>query len=714
MSFADQIINDSPNKYEGILQNKILTANIKLKINEYNSLQGTYDNLIRNEIKNAKPTKGGWKRTNKKSVTNISAGGKDWVWGVSSDNKIYTCKKPCDDNKWEKIAGPRLTQISGGQDEVWGVNVNNEVYKMNQDHSNDWVNVPGQLNNISQGGGWVWGVNTSGNVYKCQSPCDGTWVMDTLPVTDGGDDDWILVFRQTTNNWKWSESNSGNRNIDNPDWNNYSQLKNLENYRSSDGKFTFKMSYPKNNKLTSPQIWKQTPNPYTVKNNRNGQVDGYEEIDVPYTGSYWGGLRWNGDKSILSGSTNNNWWYAIGGFKPFNDLIPGADGTIVDKTELYVKNIKPISMSQISCNDTYVYGIDTSNKVWFKPVDGSGSWKRFGNPNTWNIKMINATSSNVYIVTSKNSNIYKTDINGTQNWNMLTPSDVKDITGDFATVSSDTQNNYLYATNTSDMGYRYTPDVTGGGWTNLQNNNYAYEQVDFKRSNDNWKYFGQVNSIEDCRLKAVEDKTTEYSSIVYTTGNGVNDKTCYGGVKNGSTNSYTVDGVITSIPPNGSSRLGGTKGAELLKQMKDIQDEIYELMREQKRNIRKIKKTGNEIQNERYETNTELDNIVIKLKEDRNEINRLLKEPDESSNNDDSSNRQSSNYIIYILWISIVIISVILAVHLYYTDSEGISPITYVFVGAWCLIFISYYYRQAVIYGASGWDYLSDSLTNNV
>ena len=73
--------------------------------------------------------------------------------------------------------------------------------------------------------------------------------MDTLPVTDGGDDDWILVFRQTTNNWKWSESNSGNRNIDNPDWNNYSQLKNLENYRSSDGKFTFKMSYPKNNKL---------------------------------------------------------------------------------------------------------------------------------------------------------------------------------------------------------------------------------------------------------------------------------------------------------------------------------------------------------------------------------------------------------------------------------------------------------------------------------
>jgi len=34
MSFADQIINDSPNKYEGILQNKILTANIKLKINE--------------------------------------------------------------------------------------------------------------------------------------------------------------------------------------------------------------------------------------------------------------------------------------------------------------------------------------------------------------------------------------------------------------------------------------------------------------------------------------------------------------------------------------------------------------------------------------------------------------------------------------------------------------------------------------------------------
>ena len=371
-------------------------------------------------------------------------------------------------------------------------------------------------------------------------------------------------------------------------------------------------------------------------------------------------------------------------------------------------------MSQISCNDTYVYGIDTSNKVWFKPIDGSGSWKKFGNPNTWNIKMINATSSNVYIVTSKNGNIYETDINGTHNWNRLTPSDVKDITGDFATVSSDTQNNNLYATNTSNIGYRYTPEITGGGWTNLQNNNYAYEQVALKKSNDNWKYFGQVNSIEDCRLKAVEDKTTEYASVVYTTGNGVHDKTCYGGIKNGSTNPHTVDGVITSIPPNGSSRLGGTKGDNLLKQMKGIQDEIYELMKEQKQNIRDMKKTGNLIQNERNETNKELEDIIIKLKEDRKEINRLLKEPDEHANNDDNSYRQTSNFIIYLLWIAIVIISILLAAHLYYTDSEGISPITYIFVGVWSIVFLSYYYRQGVSYGASGWSYLSDTLIDDI
>ena len=46
MSFADEIIDESPNKYESILQNRIVSSKLKLKINEYNTLQNTYDNFI--------------------------------------------------------------------------------------------------------------------------------------------------------------------------------------------------------------------------------------------------------------------------------------------------------------------------------------------------------------------------------------------------------------------------------------------------------------------------------------------------------------------------------------------------------------------------------------------------------------------------------------------------------------------------------------------
>ena len=712
MSFSEQIVNDKPDKYKGVLQNKLLSSNIKLKLTEYNTLQNTYNSLINNEFYNRKAPSGGWDKTNNNPTSYISAGGKDWVWSVSTNNDVYTCKKPCDNNQWINISGPKLTHISGGINEVWGINTEGHIYKMNQDHSNDWVNVPGTLTNISQGGGWIWGVNSKGNVFKCKSPCNGNWVMDN---DNDKDDKWVLIFRQSNNNWYWTKQNAGNRNINNPNWSNYSQLQNLEGYRGPDGKFTFKMIYPGDNRFRKPQIWKQSSNPYTVRNNRHGLVAGYEEVQVPYTKGYWGGLRWDGVKAILNGSTKtNNWWYAIGSYRPFRrNAIPGANNESVTKVELYVKSsTKSKSMLQLSCNDTYVYGIDTNYKAWFKPIDGSGSWKSFGNPITWQLNTIHATPNKVYMV-GKKYRVHETDINGIQPWSLASRFD-HNITGDLSSLSVDTQSDDLYVTNKSNIGYRYTPITSGGEWMNIENNDYSQGLVEFKGSNDDWKYLGQTNSIEECRLKSVQDKDTLYSSVVYTTDNGINNKTCYGGVKGGKSNSRSVAGVTTSLAPNGSSRLGGAKGEELLKQMKTIQDEIYALMKTQKIHNKKSNKKEYLISADRNELNNELKDILSKLQADRTKITKLLNEPDEIANNEDGSYRNTINYIIYVLWIIVAIISIILAIHLYYSDSEGISPITYIFVGAWTIVFISHYYTQFMYYGKYSLDNVTNYWTNNV
>ena len=703
MSFVDTVINEKPGKYETIIESRVLAKQLEMKIKQYNSTQSAYDKLIQSETINRKPPSGGWRRIGG-SLQQISGAGKDYIWGVNSNDAIYKCKKPCDDSQWKQIGGS-LKQLTGGDKEVWGVNNSGNIYKMNQDGTGGWTNIPGKLTNISQGGGYVWGVNSDHNVYRCKDPCDGNWMLDTTPSKE-----WTLVFRQTNNNWKWTKNNGGNRNSVNNNAANYSQLQNLENFRGDDGKLTFKMTYPNNKTLTSPQIWKQTSNPWTVRNNRSGQVDGYQAISIPYTGVAWGGLRWNGGPCLLSGSTNSWWWYALGSFKPFgNNLIPGANNVKVNKTELYVKNNKNTpSMVQLSCSNQYVYGIDTNKHAWWKSITGTGSWKRFGNGNqtNWQFYWINATSNKYVYAVGMTRNVYKTDMLGTSKWVRA-----DNTASGVATVSGDPDNSEnFYITNTNDAIYVHTPESSGGYWDNIPNENYMTGAgVQARSSNDNWKYLGQGKNIDECKVKAVQDKDTAYSSVVYntTTDQGRWGQTCYGGVKGGATNPQYQDGIITSLAPNGSSRLGGSEGETLLNQMKQLQTEIKSLIDQSKEDNIGLEKVNNSLTTTRKTTNNELSNLLDKLARDRKRINALLLQPDAIGEEEDSDFRQQSNYSIYFLWILLVIISLFLASHIIGSPSESISPIAYAFVGIWILIFVKYYYKQAESYGVAFWKYLS-------
>ena len=97
MSFVDKIISDNPNKYESLLKSKILSKKLNLKINEYNTLQTSYDNIIKEQSLHDKESSGGWEKMNG-NLKQISSSGKDWIWGVNKKDNIYACKKPLNDN----------------------------------------------------------------------------------------------------------------------------------------------------------------------------------------------------------------------------------------------------------------------------------------------------------------------------------------------------------------------------------------------------------------------------------------------------------------------------------------------------------------------------------------------------------------------------------------------------------------------------------------
>ena len=158
---------------------------------------------------------------------------------------------------------------------------------------------------------------------------------------------WKLLFRQTAPTClttdQWKEHNKGQ-----PADPNYSILSQLETYRGTNGKFRFKLLYPK---LSGDnyQEWQQTSNPMAARGWPGG-VDGYRLIKTPFSDWYWQGLRHGSRRhSLLDGSAqkcfqgscargySNLWYYAIGTTASYSGGIPGpsTSAQVVQLVELY-------------------------------------------------------------------------------------------------------------------------------------------------------------------------------------------------------------------------------------------------------------------------------------------------------------------------------------------------------------------------------------------
>jgi len=152
-----------------------------------------------------------------------------------------------------------------------------------------------------------------------------------VPVVNcGGTPEWRLVVRQTFptlfKNEEWS------KNSKNPSANNFAILDQLENFRNSEGKFEFRLTWPGSG--LQDYIWKQTSNPVT-KTSRG--ADGYEAVSVPNNNHFWGGLEHGGSQALLDGSVNHgNWWYAVASRVAFRGGIPATNNKAVQQVELWV------------------------------------------------------------------------------------------------------------------------------------------------------------------------------------------------------------------------------------------------------------------------------------------------------------------------------------------------------------------------------------------
>jgi len=251
---------------------------------------------------------------------------------------------------------------------------------------------------------------------------------------------------------------------------------------------------------------------------------------------------------------------------------------------------------------------------------------------------------------------------------------------------------------------------TSGYWLDLQNENYQTGMVSGPtESTDDWKYLGKTNKLEDCKLKAVEDEAMAYSSIVYYPSDFGNDwsKSCFGGVKGKNINAGYQKKTITSLAPNGTTRLGGSEGDNILKEMKKIQKKIKTLVNELKISDIGLEKTKDLFNDQANEKMNELNNLLEKLKKDRKDINKILQEPDEDAFEDYNRTKQIENYTAYGLWLLLAIISICIIFYLYTKQDSDIPMGIYVFIAIWVLIFIRKYYTTVINYSESLWKYIA-------
>ena len=142
--------------------------------------------------------------------------------------------------------------------------------------------------------------------------------------------DWVKVFRQSTKNKKFfsNKQDALNKNPDDPEADLFSILDKLEDYRSSDGRFQFKLCYPEATFKSGKSCneWIQSSNP-----TQDDVITDFKPVDLAFTeesyGKPWSGLgraTVGGGALIDDSPKQTHWRSAVGVFnKYYVDRFPG-------------------------------------------------------------------------------------------------------------------------------------------------------------------------------------------------------------------------------------------------------------------------------------------------------------------------------------------------------------------------------------------------------
>ena len=483
---------------------------------------------------------------------------------------------------------------------------------------------------LSTIGEWFWGTKSSGDVFACKKPCDG----DLIPITKQA----YTVSTDGTDVYVAGKDNTLAKRPADPnapgDWTNI----------PTPSVFAYIVSTPDipgapfSNKLWGVDM----ANKLYVSDKPCKQADDWSEVKTTNIPK----MTWI--------SVDNDYIWALS-----SEGGPGSVGTIYKQ--------------KLSC------GITGADK-WQK-VEDNGEGTSFTNVDASNLKYVTATSNLGFVYQCEkpcNDGKWKKINSKPDDKSILAATGIPGNDEIFASTTIDGV--WSYDTNTV-----FSPDYS---WTEQTNKNAGGADIG---SNKDWVLLGSVDTLDECKEKASTSNDT-YSSVVYFTpqysGDEGKSKSCYGmfygAYSSSTTTPIDMENVVTSVPPDGVSKIGGKKAQVLLQNMHQVQDELAKLIDNIEKEKVTVKMTG--------PSSSNMTALTESLNRNKGLINDTLLKSNVFAKEEITELKENTSFVSYISWLILGILSITLCIQLVRNDASSVPSIVYILLAVFILYNIRSYF----------------------
>ena len=163
------------------------------------------------------------------------------------------------------------------------------------------------------------------------------------------------------------------------------------------------------------------------------------------------------------------------------------------------------------------------------------------------------------------------------------------------------------------------------GWKDSVNTSFI-ENPD-AINNDEWKFLGTSQNLAACKDDANASDQGPFGSIVFFGMNGEDNKKwanhCYGGVPSTSTQGIEMEGVYSSVPPMGSTNLGGSSVVSYIIKLRQLNDGLTRDIKLMEKQLSAVDFSDSKMTKEIAVTKKNLMTDYEKLQNDRKELDTM-------------------------------------------------------------------------------------------